>query len=309
MERLEFDLLFRWFVGLGIDDPVWNHSTFSKNRNRLLDGEIAAKFLVLAQPGIRRLVSSEHFSVKPAPAKAGGTLIKAWASMKSFKPKDPPEDGTPPAGGRNAAVDFKGEKRSNATHRRTTDPDARLYRRGPRMEGKLCFIGHGLMENRCRAVCRCQAHRSIGPCRAIGRARHDRALCRPPGGDHARRGSRLRCRRVCRGIAYPQCAPARGAEHQRPSLGDRPADYPASGLRREPSHPQAHRGSVRLDQERGRDAPHQTARAGPCRLGLHLRGDCLQPGAGTQAARCSEMSCPPGRSADGRSGFAETCQI
>lgn len=149
MERLEFDLLFRWFVGLGVDDPVWDHSTFSKNRDRLLDGEIAAKFLnaVLAQPRVRRLLSSDHFSVD-------GTLIEAWASMKSFKPKDPPDGGGPPSvathrGGRNAETDFKGEKRANATHRSTTDPDARLYRRGPGMEAKLCFIGHGLMENRC----------------------------------------------------------------------------------------------------------------------------------------------------------------
>ncbi len=146
MERLEFDLLFRWFVGLGIDDPVWNHSSFSKNRDRLLDGEIAAKFLaaVLAQPRVKRLLSSDHFSVD-------GTLIEAWASMKSFKPKaqegdDPP---TPPAaGGRNAEVDFKGQKRSNETHQSTTDPEARLYRKGPGMEARLCFIGHTLMENR-----------------------------------------------------------------------------------------------------------------------------------------------------------------
>ena len=128
MERLEFDLLFRWFVGLGIDDAVWDHSTFSKNRDRLLAGEIAVKFLsaVLAQPGVKRLLSSEHFSVY-------GTLIEAWASMKSFKPKDPPDGGGPPdvathRGGRNAETDFKGQKRSNATHRSTTDPDARLTR-------------------------------------------------------------------------------------------------------------------------------------------------------------------------------------
>jgi len=144
MERLEFDLLFRWFVGLGVDDPVWDHSTFSKNRDRLLDGEIAAKFLtaVLAQPRVKRLLSSEHFSVD-------GTLIEAWASMKSFKPKDPPDgDGNSADGGRNAPADFKREKRSNETHRSTTDPDARLYRKGPGMEAKLCFIGHALMENR-----------------------------------------------------------------------------------------------------------------------------------------------------------------
>src|SRR6478609_3227497 len=104
MELLEFDLLFRCFVCLGIDDAVWDHSSFSKNRDRLLEGEVAAKFLsaVLAQPRVKRLLSSEHFSV-------GGTLIEAWASMKSFKPKGPSGGGG--AGeGRNAPADFKGEK-------------------------------------------------------------------------------------------------------------------------------------------------------------------------------------------------------
>jgi transposase len=143
MERIEFDLLFRWFVGIGVDDPVWDHSSFSKNRDRLLEGAIAAKFLaaVLSQPRVRQLLSSEHFSVD-------GTLIEAWASIKSVKPKDPPKSSGPSGGGRNAPADFKGEKRSNKTHRSTTDPDSRLYRKGPGMEAKLCFIGHGLMENR-----------------------------------------------------------------------------------------------------------------------------------------------------------------
>src|SRR5262245_4706113 len=144
MERLEFDLLFRWFVGLGIDDPVWDHSVFSKNRDRLLEGEIAAKFLaaILTQPKVKRLLSSQHFSVD-------GTLVEAWASLKSFKPKDAGDGNEPPAGGRrNAEVDFRGEKRSNQTHVSHSDPDAMLYRRGPGMEAKLCFIGHALMENR-----------------------------------------------------------------------------------------------------------------------------------------------------------------
>jgi transposase len=142
MERLEHDLLFRWFVGLGIDNPAWDHSTFSKNRRRLLDGEVAARFLaaVLAQPRVKRLLSNEHFSVD-------GTLIEAWASMKSFKPRDGSDD--PPSGGRNPDANFRGERRSNATHVSTTDPDARLYRRGAGMEAKLCFLGHALMENRC----------------------------------------------------------------------------------------------------------------------------------------------------------------
>jgi len=143
MERLEYDLLFRWFVGIGVDDAVWDHSVFSKNRDRLLEGDIAVKFLaaVLAQPKVKRLLSSDHFSVD-------GTLIEAWASMKSVKPND--GSGEPPAqgGGRNAEADFHGESRSNGTHASTTDPDARLYRKGKGKETKLCFIGHGLMENR-----------------------------------------------------------------------------------------------------------------------------------------------------------------
>ncbi len=143
MERLEFDLLFRWFVGIGVDDAAWDHSVFSKNRERLLEGDIAAKLLgaVLAQPRVKRLLSTDHFSVD-------GTLIEAWASMKSFRPKDgsdePPADG----GGRNPETDFHGEKRSNDTHASTTDPEARLYRKGPGKEAKLCFMGHALMENR-----------------------------------------------------------------------------------------------------------------------------------------------------------------
>ena len=142
-KRLEFDLLFRWFVGIGVDDAAWDHSVFSKNRERLLEGDIAAKLLsaVLAHPRVRRLLSTDHFSVD-------GTLIEAWASMKSFKPKDgsdePPADGD----GRNREADFHGEKRSNDTHASTTDPEARLYRKGPGKEAKLCFMGHALMENR-----------------------------------------------------------------------------------------------------------------------------------------------------------------
>jgi len=142
MERLEYDLLFRWFVGIGVDDPAWNHSVFSKNRDRLLEGDIAAKFLaaVLARPRVKKLLSSDHFSVD-------GTLIEAWASMKSVKPKEGPDEPWA-GGGRNAEADFHGQKRTNDTHASTTDPDARLYKKGKGKEAKLCFMGHGLMENR-----------------------------------------------------------------------------------------------------------------------------------------------------------------
>jgi transposase len=200
MEQMQYNLLFRWFVGLGIDDPVWVPTVFSKNRDRLLTTDIARQFLaaILADKAVKPLLSDEHFSVD-------GTLIKAWASMKSFQPKDaangaepaadgdacpgqaggasttepaasgdanPAQDGgasasepaagdgeaprhdgggpavEPPAAGRNAEVDFHGQKRSNETHASRTDPEARLYRKGPGKEAKLCFMGHALMENR-----------------------------------------------------------------------------------------------------------------------------------------------------------------
>src|SRR5499427_6168471 len=141
VERIDYDLLFRWFVGLGIEDTVWDATTFTKNRDRLLAGEVAAKFLiaVLSKDKVKRLLSSEHFSVD-------GTLLEAWASPKSFRPKD--GSGEPPGPGRNGAHDFHGERRQNTTHASTTDPDARLYRKGPGKEARLCFMGHALMENR-----------------------------------------------------------------------------------------------------------------------------------------------------------------
>ena len=142
MERMEFDLLFRWFVGLGVDEAAWDHSSFSKNRDRLLEGEIAAKFLsaVVSQPKVKRLLSSDHFSVD-------GTLLEAWASIKSFRRKDGGDnDASGP--GRNAERNFHKEKRSNETHRSVTDPEARLYRKGDGQPARLCYMGHALMENR-----------------------------------------------------------------------------------------------------------------------------------------------------------------
>jgi transposase len=143
MEQLDYNLLFRWFVGLSMDDPVWVPTVFTKNRDRLLEGEIAQAFFqrVLDQAKRHHLLSDEHFTVD-------GTLIEAWASQKSFRPQEaPPEDGPPDDPG-NATVDFKGQKRSNATHESQTDPQARLYRKGPGHEAKLAYLAHALMENR-----------------------------------------------------------------------------------------------------------------------------------------------------------------
>lgn len=175
MEQMDYNLLFRWFVGLGIDDPVWVPTVFTKNRDRLLTTDMSRKVMaaILGHPEVRPLLSDEHFSVD-------GTLVKAWASMKSFQLKDsvpPPHDDDPggppppadetstysdqppqqnetqpmpetPRQTRNAEVDYRGQKRSNATHASVTDPDARLYKKAPGAAAMLCFMGHTLMENR-----------------------------------------------------------------------------------------------------------------------------------------------------------------
>ena len=140
-ERLQYDLLFKWFLGLNIMDPAFDASTFSKNKQRLLDHRVAHEFLgaVVAEARRRKLLSEDHFTVD-------GTLLEAWASLKSFRPKD--GDDVTVAGEKNPGVDFHGEHRTNATHESTTDPEARLAKKGAGKEAKLCFAGHVLMENR-----------------------------------------------------------------------------------------------------------------------------------------------------------------
>jgi transposase len=143
MEQLDYNLLFRWFVGLSMDDRIWDPTVFTKNRDRLLRGHIATRFFeqVLAEARDRGLTSDEHFTVD-------GTLVEAWAGLKSFKPKDGSDKQGPPDDPGNPTVNFHGQKRSNDTHRSTTDPDARLATKGDRQEAKLFFMGHVLMENR-----------------------------------------------------------------------------------------------------------------------------------------------------------------
>jgi len=156
MEQLNYNLLFRWFVGLSMDDEIWDASSFSKNRDRLLDGDIAQRFLnaVLAQAREKGLTSDEHFSID-------GTLIQAWAGQKSFRPKDGSDNDSRP-GGRNPEVDFKGKKRKNDTHQSTTDPDARQYRKADGQESKLSYLGHVVMENRHGLVVGCQVTHADG---------------------------------------------------------------------------------------------------------------------------------------------------
>jgi transposase len=136
MEQLDYNLLYRWFVGLSPDDPVWDPSVFTKNRDRLQSGEVFTKFMskLLNHPQVKPLLSDEHFSVD-------GTLIEAWASQKSFRPKDG-------SGDEDGGANFHGQKRKNDTHASTTDPDSRLYRKAAGREAKLSYMGHAVMENR-----------------------------------------------------------------------------------------------------------------------------------------------------------------
>jgi len=167
MEQLDYNFLFRWFVGLSIDDPVWDVTVFTKNRDRLLKGEVAEAFFVavLAQARQRGLLSDEHFTVD-------GTLIEAWAGQKSFKRKDGKSAGTPPHDDDpgNPTVNFHGEQRRNETHRSTTDPEALLARKGQGKESKLSYAGHVLMENRHGLAVNCCVSQ------ATGRAEREAAL-------------------------------------------------------------------------------------------------------------------------------------
>jgi transposase len=162
-ERLEYDLLFKWFLDLNIEDPAFDASTFSKNKERLLEHDVARRFFqaVREEARRRRLLSADHFTVD-------GTLLEAWASMKSVRPK---EGGGPPrGGGKNPTVDYRGQRRSNETHTSTTDPEARLARKGAGKETRLCFAGHVLMENRTGLVV------EVAITQASGRAEREAAL-------------------------------------------------------------------------------------------------------------------------------------
>ena len=187
MERLEYDLLFRWFVGIGVDEAAWDHSTFSKNRDRLLAGDIAAKFLasVLARPKVKQLLSTDHFSVD-------GTLIDAWASMKSIKPKD--GAGTPPVDGGGRQCGRGLPRREDGRMRRMPRQPIRMpgfTARGRARKPKLCFMGHGLMENRHGLLVDACLTQADGHAERVAALQMIEPRADRPTADHARRPTRL----------------------------------------------------------------------------------------------------------------------
>ncbi len=220
-ERLNYDLLFKWFLDLPIDAKAFDATTFTKNRDRLLDHEIADQFFaaVVGQAKLRRYLSSEHFSVD-------GTLLEAWASHKSFQPKDKPGR-KPPTAGRNAEVSFHGERRSNDTHQSTTDPEARMARKSNATAAKLCYTGHLLMEHRNALLVDAELTEATGYADAPPRSRCSNGSTHGPAthrrGRQGLRHQRLRRRRPWAGFT-PHVAP--NTTRQRSTIDGRTTRHP-----------------------------------------------------------------------------------
>jgi IS5 family transposase len=269
MEQLDYNLLYRWFVGLNMDDAMWDVTVFTKNRERLLKGNIARVFFqkVVEQARAKDLLSDEHFTVD-------GTLIEAWAGQKSFQRKDapppPPEDG-----GSNPAVNFHGEKRSNQTHQSTSDPEAMLYKKSRGSESKLSYLGHVLMENRNGLVVDTRLTR------ATGTAERDAALdmaARIPGGtrrvtlggdknyDTRDFVDKLREAAVTPHVAQE---PARKAQQRH-----RPKNHAAAWVRHQSEKAEASRGDLRLDQDHRRTPQDPASRKTPCRVDAERTQAC-----------------------------------
>ena len=237
--------LFRWFVGLGVDDAARDHSTFSKNRERLLEGgpRRQAVSAVLAQPRVKRLLSTDHFSVD-------GTLVEAWASMKSFRPKDGARTSRRrKVAGETGRADFHGQKRTNETHASTTDPKARRYRKGPGKEAKLCFMGHALMENRNGLVIDACLTEASGHAERIAALHMIEPRADRPRPTHAWRRQGLRRRGLRQRTALDERHAARSAEHQRAARRRSTAARRATGYAVSQRIRKRIEESLRLDQD------------------------------------------------------------
>jgi len=300
MEEMDYNLLFRWFVGLNADDAVWDATVFTKNRDRLLEADVAKLFLaqVVEQARVRGLTSDEHFTVD-------GTLLEAWASVKSFQPKaekkSPPDDGDNDPG--NPTVNFHGEKRSNDTHASTTDPESLLARKGGGKEAKLSYSGHLLVENRNGLIVDAEG------LQANGTAERDRAADAGESSGHpvgdGGRGQGIRYARVCGGVPASAGDAARGAEpcatgRQR----HRRAHHAARGIPDQPEEEEANRGMFRLAEDGGGAAEGAPSRSCESGLDFYLRLRRLQPGAHAQSGGRSSGGVGRGRSVSAGPGIA-----
>jgi len=294
-EQLEYNLLFRWFLDMGMHEEVFDASTFAKNKERLLRAEVAARFFegIVAQAQAARLLSAEHFTVD-------GTLIEAWASLKRFRRRDArPGDGRPPDDPGNPTVNFHGERRTNATHVSLTDVEAELARKGDGKEAKLAFAGHVLMENRhglcvdiavTRAVSTTEREAGLALVRRGPRAR--------PAHPHVGRGQGVRYAGVCvRAAGGRRDTPHRAEHHDSPRLDARLADASPPRLPTEPALSEEDRGGLRLGKDDRGTAQDPLPRRRPHRpVGLS-RGRRLQPAPDDKAAARGDRGMSTARTA------------
>ena len=270
MEQLDYNLLFRWFVGLNMDEAVWDVTVFTKNRERLLKADVARKFfeLVVAEAHALNLMSDEHFTVD-------GTLLEACASLKSFKKVDGGQIRTDDPG--NPTVDFHGEKRSNETHASTTDPDALLARKGAGKEAKLSYSGHVLMENRNGLVV------DVEVLQANGTAERDAALVMIEAipGDHRVTVGADKAYDTKDFVAETRNMNATPHVAQNNKLAEAPLTDGrlAFRLRRQPGKAQARGRNLRLDEDRRWNEEVAASRTAIGGLDVHVDCRCLQPGA------------------------------
>ena len=287
MEQLEYNLLFRWFVGLSPDDPIWDATVFTKNRERLQEGDVFQKFMakLLEHEKVKPLLSDEHFSVD-------GTLIEAWASHKSFKPKRS-RDG-------DDGSNFHGQVRKNDTHQSTTDPEAKLYRKADGREAKLCYMGHALMENRNGLAVSGMVTQANGTAERRASEAMLKKKAKALKAHHRRRRQGLRHQRPCCGATPDERHPTRCAERQ--SHQDRQAAHERDRCADNPPHrlpdiadlSKDDRMHLRLGQATRHNAQNQTSRYCSRRRRLHAQSDRLQPDPHSQTAgRLAQQASKP----------------
>ncbi len=283
VEQIDYNLLFRWFVGLGMDDVVWNHAVFSKNRDRLLTSEVAQRFFAEVNRQAKQYMSDEHFTVD-------GTLIQAWASQKSFRSKDDSDD--------DDGANFHGQKRSNKTHASTTDPDARLYKKSYGKESKLSYLGHALVENRNGLIAAAMVTH------ADGYAERDAALLM------LQKKQQGRARRITVGAdkAYDtkdfahragvECHSTHHQQPQKPLQQPGPQNHAAARLCHQSEPPMADRKGLRMAEADRAVAPGQAARTGESRLAVRFqlrRPQSASPAeadGATNTCRTQAVVCP-----------------
>jgi hypothetical protein len=278
VEQIDYNLLFRWFVGLGMDDAVWNHAVFSKNRDRLLTSDVAQQFFAEVNKHARRFMSDEHFTVD-------GTLIQAWASQKSFRSKDGSDDGD--------GANFHGQKRSNETHESTTDADARLYKKSYGKESKLSYLGHALVENRNGLIAAAMVTQ------ADGYAERDAALLMlaekqegPLTPHHGGRRQGLRHEGFRQHRAGVERDAARYQERQRPHQQPGPQNHAPARLCHQPPPPMADRKRIRMAEANRPAAPGKVARSGESGLAVRLQLRGAQPDPATETDSSTACKAP-----------------